>query len=134
MDFHRAKAIVSPDKSVIPGSKEHRDILELMKQSGRVFPEQNIASRPPPLGPVSRFRDLAPYRAREFAEPKAQSVSKKAWLSIDANKKAYDDHIAENQTVPVGYYEPEPRHVSLLNKTATNWKGQSKREFIASLK
>jgi hypothetical protein len=134
MDFHKAKSIVSPDKPVIPGSKEHKDILELMKQSGRIFPEQNIAVPIQPLGRVTRFKDLAPYRAREMPEPKPKSVSKRDWLSIDANRKAYDDHIAENQTVPIGYYEPEPRHISLSNKTATNWKGQSKREFIDSLK
>lgn len=67
-------------------------------------------------------------------QPTPQAVSKKQWLSIDANRTAYEEHIVKNQPVPVGYYEPEPRHLQWAKMTPTNWKGQSKREWIASLK
>jgi hypothetical protein len=42
LTFLEAKARVSPHAAVIPGSKEHKDILELMRQSGKIFAEDNI--------------------------------------------------------------------------------------------
>jgi hypothetical protein len=49
MNFLDAKKIVSPDSPVVPGSKEHKDILKLMRQSGRVFAEDNVPAVPIPL-------------------------------------------------------------------------------------
>ncbi len=49
MNFTDAKKIVSPDSPVVPGSKEHKDILLLMRQSGRVFAEDNVPAVPIPL-------------------------------------------------------------------------------------
>jgi hypothetical protein len=49
MNFLDAKKIISPDTSVVPGSKEHQDILNLMRESGRVFPEDNVPVVPIPL-------------------------------------------------------------------------------------
>jgi hypothetical protein len=49
MNFLDAKKIVSPDSSVVPGSKEHKEILNLMRQSGRVFAEDNVPAVPIPL-------------------------------------------------------------------------------------
>ena len=46
MNFLDAKKIVSPDSPVVPGSKEHTDILKLMRQSGRVFAEDNVLPVP----------------------------------------------------------------------------------------
>tara|TARA_R110000868_G_scaffold212107_2_gene462140 strand:- start:36 stop:566 length:531 start_codon:yes stop_codon:yes gene_type:complete len=134
ISFIQAKAIVSPFTPVIPGSKEHRDILELMRQSGVIFAEENIAVPHKPLGRVRQLWELAAFRQRKMEEPQTKSVSKMNWLSIDANKKYYEEHIVKHQTVPIGYYEPEPRHHSWAGKTATNWKGQSKRQWIANLK
>lgn len=134
LSFTQAKEIVSPGVPVIPGSKQHKDILEMMKQSGRIFPDDNIAVPHPPLGRVRELAELLPWRERKMNQPTPQAVSKKQWLSIDANRTAYEEHIVKNQPVPVGYYEPEPRHLQWAKMTPTNWKGQSKREWIASLK
>jgi hypothetical protein len=49
MNFLDAKKIISPDTPVVPGSKEHNDILKLMRESGRVFPEDNVPVVPVPL-------------------------------------------------------------------------------------
>jgi hypothetical protein len=57
MNFLDAKKIVSPDSPVVPGSKEHKEILNLMRQSGRVFAEDNVPAVPIPL--------LAPMRGIE---------------------------------------------------------------------
>jgi hypothetical protein len=49
MNFLDAKRIVSPDKPVVPGSKEHLDILKMMRESGKIFPEDNVPAVPIPL-------------------------------------------------------------------------------------
>lgn len=49
MDFLDAKRIVSPDEPVVPGSKQHEEILKLMRASGRIFPEDNVPVVPIPL-------------------------------------------------------------------------------------
>jgi hypothetical protein len=49
MNFLDAKRIVSPDKPVVPGSKEHEDILKMMRESGKIFPEDNVPVVPIPL-------------------------------------------------------------------------------------
>jgi hypothetical protein len=134
LSFSQAKAIVSPGSLVTPGSQEHKDILEMMKQSGRIFPEDNIAIPPAPLGRVRELAELLPWRERKMPEPKPKAVSKRDWLSVHTNRVAYEEHIVKNQPVPVGYYEPEPAHHAWKGKKCTNWKGQSKREWIASLK
>jgi hypothetical protein len=49
MNFLDAKRIVSPDKPVVPGSKEHLDILQMMRESGKIFPEDNVPVVPIPI-------------------------------------------------------------------------------------
>lgn len=131
--FAQAKARVCPDKPVKPGSKEHLDIMELMRQSGRIFPDDNTVIPPPP--PARTLEDLRPYRERPKVILRSNALSKKDWLAVDANKKAYEDHIAKHQTVPVGYYEPEPQYREWKGKTAPKCLGPiSKREWIRQLK
>jgi len=70
MNFLDAKKIVSPDSPVVPGSKEHKEILNLMRQSGRVFAEDNVPAVPIPL--------LAPMKGieRKFVSTTPTPVSK----------------------------------------------------------
>ena len=105
LTFLQAKAIVSPDAPVVPGTKAHRDILEMMRQSGKVFAEDNVTAPAPrkALRPI----DFERYQSR-VEPPKRQGTSKKAWLSIDANRQAYEQHLKDRAQIPVGYYEPEP--------------------------
>jgi hypothetical protein len=60
MNFLDAKKIISPDSPVVPGSKEHKDILKLMRQSGRVFAEDNVLPVPKQLTSVSPFTERPP--------------------------------------------------------------------------
>jgi hypothetical protein len=57
MNFLDAKKIVSPDSPVVPGSKEHKDILTLMRQSGRVFAEDNVLPVPKQITTLRPFTD-----------------------------------------------------------------------------
>lgn len=84
MNFLEAKNIVSPDKPVVPGSPEHKEILTLMRQSGRVFPEDNVPA--PPI--IARtVRDFFP-RERNRVSIEPIRVSKKDWLMVRANRDA----------------------------------------------
>lgn len=69
MNFLDAKAIISPDSPVVPGSKEHDDILKLMRQS-RVFPEDNV-----PAVPIRMTSLYLP--AREHVSTTPKPVSKR---------------------------------------------------------
>lgn len=60
MNFLDAKKIISPDSPVVPGSKEHKDILKLMRQSGRVFAEDNVLPVPRQLTSTRPFTDRPP--------------------------------------------------------------------------
>ena len=136
LTFLQAKAIVSPDKPVVPGSKEHRDILEMMRQSGRVFAEDNVTAQPPAPRKALRVADFERYQPR-VEPPKRKGTSKKAWLSIDANRKAYEAHLIDRAQIPVGYYEPEPTHVKMLlgkYEIPCHEPGQSKCHWLSKLK
>ena len=126
--FLQAKAIVSPDKPVAVGSKEHKDILAMMRQSGRVFADDYL----PAPQPVRRMEDFKPFKERKEPIPKAAAVSKKDWLSIEANRTAYQDHLDSR---PV-HFESPPSYLSWKDKTFTGEvkRGMSKREFLALLK
>lgn len=70
MDFLDAKRIVSPDELVVPGSKQHEEILKLMRESGRIFPEDNVPAVPIPLvrpaiGIEREYVDIQPKPVRK---------------------------------------------------------------------
>jgi hypothetical protein len=75
MNFLDAKKIVSPDSPVVPGSQEHQDILKLMRQSGRVFAEDNVLPVPQQLTSLRPFLD----RPTVVNERK---VSKRDWAQL----------------------------------------------------
>jgi len=66
--------------------------------------------------------------------PTPKAVSKRDWLSIAANKERYEKHLVDHQPYPAGYWEPEPAHHAWKGKKCVSRRGQSKREWIASLK
>lgn len=128
LSFAEAKAIVSPNASVVPGSQAHKDIINLMRQSGRVFADDYI----PAPQPAKRMEDLAPVKQRSLPIPKPMSVSKRDWLSIEANRIAYQEHL-DSQPI---HFESPPSYLSWKDKTFTGEvkRGMSKKEFIALLK
>jgi hypothetical protein len=122
MNFLQAKNIVSPDKPVVPGSPEHKEILTLMRQSGRIFPEDNVPA--PPI--VARVvRDFYP-RERAYVDIQPKPVSKREWLMVKTNRDAMNKVITQEVIAePVEVYEfpstlPTP--------------GMSKKEWLRNLK
>ena len=81
MNFLEAKNIVSPDKPVVPGSAEHKEIITLMRQSGRVFPEDNVPVAPMPHKSIFR-------RERVHVDIRPKPVSKREWLTVKTNRDA----------------------------------------------
>jgi hypothetical protein len=75
MNFLDAKKIVSPDSPVVPGSQEHQDILKLMRQSGRVFAEDNVLPVPQQLTSLRPFLDRP-------AVVNERKVSKRDWAEL----------------------------------------------------
>ena len=128
LTFFEAKALVSPNAAVIPGSQAHKDIIAMMRQSGRVFADDYV----PAPQPVRRMEDFKPFKERKEPIPKAAAVSKKDWLSIEANRTAYQDHLDSR---PV-HFESPPSYLSWKDKILTGEvkRGMSKREFLALLK
>jgi hypothetical protein len=131
ISFDEAKARVSPDAPVAPGSKEFNDILELMRQSGHIFPEDNTPA--PPLPPPKKREDLMLFRERPEPTPKRRGISKSEWLSVDVNKAEYEGHIQRNTIIRVPMKEPDYR--SWAGKVAPKMdRKMSKGEWAASLK
>jgi len=125
LSFLQAKARVSPDAPVEPGSPEHMEIIALMRQSGHLFAEDNVIPLP---GPAKELDDFKPYRERVMPNVVRMAVSKKAFLSLPSNKKAFDEHLTENA-------DPPPKHLSWAGKTAPKMdRPMSKREWISLLK
>ena len=130
ISFLEAKARVSPDAPVTPGSKEFDDIMELMRQSGHIFAEDNTPAQP--LPPPKVWSDLSLFRERPEPTPKPKGVSKREWLLVDVNRKAYEDHIKKNTILRLPTKEPE--HLSWAGKLAPKTdKKISRREWSSSL-
>jgi hypothetical protein len=70
MNFLDAKRVVSPDKPVVPGSKEHLAILKMMRESGKIFPEDNV-----PVVPIQLVKP-ANGIAREYVNIQPKPVRK----------------------------------------------------------
>ena len=132
LTFFQAKAIVSPEAPVIPGSHEHKQIIELMKQSGTHFHENTINTKPVPLGRVRQLAELSPFRERKMEDTGPAPVSKHDWLSIDANREAFKAHLDRQ---PVEFPTPITK-MDLKGKTLTGEikRGMSKAEFLSLLK
>jgi len=136
ISFEEAKNRVCPNAYVTPGSKEHLEILEMMKQSGHFFPDDNTVVVPQP---VRTRQDARPYRERpKVVEPVLKGISKHRWLSVDTNRKCYEDHLAKHRDTSIapGALEPVPDHLRWSQCTPDPLKKDmklSKREWIASL-
>jgi hypothetical protein len=110
MNFLDAKKIISPASPVVPGSKEHKDILKMMRQSGRVFAEDNVLPVPKQLTSVSPFTDRPPIINE-------RKVSKKEFQSISANVSKSVFRSVETTTFPSVAPTPGMSKKQWLNKT-----------------
>ena len=109
MNFLQAKNIVSPDKPIVPGSPEHKEILTLMRQSGRIFPEDNVPA--PPIMAVA-IKDFYP-RERKGVSLEPKPLGKREWLMVKTNRDAMNKVITQEVIAePVDcllYTSPSPR-------------------------
>ena len=86
MNFLEAKSIVSPNSPVVPGSKEHEAIIKLMRESGRIFPEDNVPAVPipllrPPVGIERAYVNIQPKPVRK--QPGIAAAAAAAPASLD---------------------------------------------------
>jgi hypothetical protein len=88
LTFAQAYAIVCPDgRPVDPDSQDFRDIQELMRQSGYVLFQDKLVKEMVPKIPETVL-EARRFHERPSIEPSIK-VSKRAWLSIDANRAAF---------------------------------------------
>lgn len=136
LSYLEAKAKICPDGPVSPGSKEHMDILELMRKSGRLFAEENVVEQKV-LIPAKTMADIMPFASRP--EPPitrvTMAMSKKRWLQSESNRTAFDEHLKTYQPVPAGAFEPIPQHMEWNTKIVPIMDGPiSKHKWISLLK
>lgn len=132
LSFAQAMAIVCPDASqVIPGSPQHKEILMLMRQSGRIFAEDNVPVVPQPIHSVG---DLKPLRERPQVVSKP--LSKREWLTPCSRKQELDCHLAAN--APEVCQDCVRRNTVTIPwcnlKSTCDTKGISKAKWISLLK
>jgi hypothetical protein len=89
MNFLEAKAIISPNSPVVPGSQVHQDILKLMRQSGRVFAEDNVLPVPKQLTSLRPFLERPPViNERKVSKKEFQELSKYVSKEVPVLRKS----------------------------------------------
>jgi hypothetical protein len=97
LNFGEAYKIVCPNGGeVVPYSKEHNDIMELMRQSGYLYFQDRLVKENVPVQ-ATRVDQVRQFTAREAFAPVKASVSKREWLSVKANKDAFMAHLQKNK-------------------------------------
>lgn len=92
LTFAEAYKIVKPNGGIVkPNTKEFSDIMELMRQSGYVSVQQNLVEENVPRVPQT-IQEAKRYIERPVST-KLLYVSKKEWLSVDANREAFLKHL-----------------------------------------
>jgi hypothetical protein len=98
LTFAQAYAIVCPDGgTIVPDSKEHRDIMELMRQSGHQHFSEKIATDSAPRKPRTIQEAKRFIETPERMKPTGK-VSKREWMSVDANRQAFIKALNKNKS------------------------------------
>jgi len=98
LTFAQAYAIVCPDGGVVaPDSKEYRDIMELMRQSGHQHFSETIVQDSAPRKPRSVQEAKRFIETPQTMEPSGY-ISKRQWMSVDANRQAFIKALNKNKT------------------------------------
>ena len=93
MTFAEAYAIVCPNGGEVrPNSKEYKQILEVMRQSGYVPLHDRLVKDSVPKRPMT-VQEAKPYIERAIATQPSGKISKKQWLSIDVHREAFIKHL-----------------------------------------
>ena len=91
MTFGEAYAKVCPNGGEVrPNSKEYKQILEVMRQSGHVPLNDRLVSEPKRPTTV---KEAMPYIERAIATKPSGKVSKRQWLLIDVHREAFIKHL-----------------------------------------
>jgi len=94
--FGEAYAKVCPyGGEVTPDSKEYRDIMELMAQSGYVPLHDRMIKDSEPKQPRT-IKEAMPFLERIPATEPSGKISKRRWLSVEANRNAFIKHLNKN--------------------------------------
>jgi N-acetylmuramoyl-L-alanine amidase CwlA len=98
LTFAQAYAIVCPDGgAVVPHSKQYSDIMELMRQSGYKHYTETVVQDSAPKIPktvveASRFMETPQVMEKPLY------ISRRQWMSVDANKQAFLKALNKNKT------------------------------------
>jgi len=93
LTFGQAYAIVCPDGGeVLPNSRQYCDIMELMKQSGYVSLNDRMVKESVPKIPTTVQEAQVFMERRTVTEPTGL-ISKRQWLSVEANRQAFIKHL-----------------------------------------
>jgi len=91
--FGEAYAKVCPEGGeVTPDSKQYRDIMELMRQSGYVSLNDRMMKDSVPKIPRT-VEEAMPFLERIPATEPSGKISKRRWLSVDVNREAFIKHL-----------------------------------------
>jgi len=98
LTFAEAYAKVCPEGgAVAPNSKEYDDIIELMRQSGHTHFVNTIAIDSAPRIPRSVQESRRFLETPQVTLP-SKHISKREWMSVDANKKSFLNALNKNKT------------------------------------
>jgi hypothetical protein len=93
LTFGEAYAKVCPTGGEVrPNSKEYKQIMELMKQSGHVPLHDRMVRDSVPKRPTT-VQEAMPYLERIPATEPSGKISKRRWLSIDVHREAFIKHL-----------------------------------------
>lgn len=100
LTFGEAYAKVCPDgRPVAPGSKDAHDIAELMRQSGYKHYTETIVQDSLPRLPKS-VEEVQSFIPTRMAPEAPLYVSRRQWMSVEANKQAFIKALNKNNTKP----------------------------------
>ena len=93
LTFGEAYKIVCPNGGEVrPNSKEYKQIMGLMAQSGHVPLHDRLVKDVEPKRPMT-VQEAKPYIERAIATQPSGKISKKQWLSIDVHREAFIKHL-----------------------------------------
>lgn len=98
LNFGEAYKIVCPNGgAVAPNSKEYKDIMELMRQSGHTTFRDTVVEDTTPRIPRS-VEEAKPYMETPQLLEKPLLISRHEWMSVDANRQCFLNALNKNKT------------------------------------
>lgn len=132
--FDEAKLRYNPDPEWWPtrGSKEYKEILELMRQSGHITLLDRLA-RPVRTIAHTECIEHGNYRNplnRHVCDPEKPKISKRDFLGVTSNKNAVEEHVMANAAPVISMSRPEIGEAPPLPCIECDMKRMSKQDFL----